>query len=110
MKKQPPQKSALEWARDVAADPLHQEAVEALMTEMNLAQDLAVRRDQRGLTQVELAQRAGVTQAMLSKLEAGKARNLELRTIVKIAAALGARVKITLEPMGRKTKRKTAAA
>jgi len=57
------QKSAMAWARDVAADPAHQEEVEALMTEMNL----------------------------------------ELRTLVKIAAALGAKVKITLELM-RKSK------
>jgi len=105
------QKSAMAWARDVAADPAHQEEVEALMTEMNLEQDLAALREQRGLTQVQLAERAGVTQAMLSKLESGKARNLELRTLVKIAAALGAKVKITLELMRKsKTSKKRAAA
>ena len=103
------QKSAMEWARDVAADPAHQEEVEVLMTEMNLEQDLAALREQRGLTQVQHRLGDAGARGELSKLESGKARNLELRTIVKIAAALGAKVKITLEPMRRKNKKRAAA-
>lgn len=67
------------------------------MTEMDVEQDLIALRKERGLTQVQLAERSGLTQSTISKIESGKVSNLELRTLVRIAAALGARVKITFE-------------
>ena len=50
---------------------------------------------------------------MIARIESGKTRNLELKTVVRIAAALGARVRILLEKddVGgrvRPTKRKLA--
>jgi DNA-binding XRE family transcriptional regulator len=89
--------STMEWADARANDPAHRDAIAALMTELDLEQDLAALREERGLTQVQLAGRAGVSQGTISKLESGKMKNLELRTIVQIAAALGARVKIAFE-------------
>jgi DNA-binding XRE family transcriptional regulator len=89
--------SAMEWARSRRADPAHQEAIEALMAASDLEQDLIALREQRGLTQVQLAERSGVKQPTISMIESGKVRNLELRTLVRLAAALGARVKISFE-------------
>ena len=66
---------------------------------------------QRGLTQVQPAQRAGLSQSMIAKLESGKVQNYELRTLVRIAAAAGANVRVTFEPLRRaKATRKHAAA
>jgi hypothetical protein len=42
-----------------------------------------------------------VSQPYIAKLESGRVKNLELRTLVRYAAALGGRVRITIEPAGR---------
>ena len=90
------------------------ERVEALVEEMSIEQGLIALRRERGLSQRALADLVGVQQPVIARIESGKARNLELKTVVRIAAALGARVKILLEksePTGRarRTKRKPGA-
>lgn len=47
---------------------------------------------------MQLAQRSGIPQSVISRMESGRAKNLELRTLVRIAAALGASVRIRFEP------------
>ena len=71
--------------------------VEALVEEMSIEQDLIALREERGLSQRALAGLVGVKQPVIARIESGKARNLELKTMVRIAAALGARVRIALE-------------
>ncbi len=71
--------------------------VEALVEEMSLEQDLIALRRDRGLSQRALADLVGVKQPVIARIESGKARNLELKTVVRIATALGARVRISLE-------------
>ena len=44
-----------------------------------------------------LADLVGVKQPVIARIESGKVRNLELKSVVRIATALGARVKILLE-------------
>lgn len=90
-------RSAMEWARDRMQDPVHRADIDALMTEMNLEQDLIALRESQGLTQVQLAEAVGVSQPVIARIEGGKARNIELRTLVKLAAALGERVTIKFE-------------
>ncbi len=89
------------------------ERVEALVEEMSIEQGLIALREERGLSQRALADLVGVTQPVIARIESGKARNLELKTVVRIAAALGARVKILLEEndaggRAKRTKRKLA--
>ena len=52
-----------------------------------------------GLTQTQLAKRLGVSQPVLARMEAGHIKNLQLKTLVRTAAALGARVRIDIEPV-----------
>lgn len=107
-------KTTIEWAEERLRDPEHQHAIEALMTEIDLRQDLIALREAQGLTQVQLAQKLGVTQPTIANLEGRRTTDVKLSTLVKVAAALGGRVKITLErhAAGSKkaVKRKRAAA
>lgn len=96
---------AMEWARRLAG---HRAAINALMTEIDLRQDLIALREAHGMTQLELAKRLGVSQPVIAKLEGGKTKDVKLSTLVRVAAALGARVKITLEELEATAKPKRA--
>jgi DNA-binding XRE family transcriptional regulator len=92
------QRAVMRWAEDqLARDPALARDVEALLAELRVEQDLAALRKARGVSQSQLARRLGVTQPAIAKIEAGRVKNLELRTLVRFAAALGARVRIAIE-------------
>jgi transcriptional regulator with XRE-family HTH domain len=55
-----------------------------------LEQQLIAMRERRGLSQHELANRAGVKQPQIARIESGRAKNITLRTLAKISSALGA--------------------
>ena len=57
-------------------------------------------RERRGMTQLELAQKCGVTQPYISMLENGKRTNLKISLIVKLAAALDVTVAQIVEVCG----------
>lgn len=59
---------------------------------MGLAIRIAELRAKNGLTQVELAERSGITQQQLSKLERGE--NCTLNTLLKVCASLGMEVQL----------------
>ena len=46
-------------------------------------------REQKGLSQLELAKRADVAQAYISEMEAGAKKNPGIETLRKLAKALG---------------------
>lgn len=62
-----------------------------------LADQVLLLRKHRGLTQVELAERAGTTQAVISRLENVSVRP-SMDTITRIAQALDAVVRVELTP------------
>jgi ribosome-binding protein aMBF1 (putative translation factor) len=64
---------------------------------LRLAQRIVELRERRGLTQAQLAERVGTTQAGISRLENPNYRNYSLTTLEKVANALGARLKVELE-------------
>lgn len=101
---------AMTWADQRSKDPKHRIDVDALLTEMNLTQDLVALRVERELTQTELADRLGVKQPVIAKLEGEAGKDIKLSTLLKVAAALGARVKIDFEKYepATRAKRKTA--
>ena len=83
--------------------------VEEHLSEMMIEQKLAVLRSRRGMTQAELAKRLGVSQPHIAKLEAGRARNIELHTLCRWATALGAKLTIDVVPGARRKRKRTAA-
>lgn len=68
--------------------------VETLLDQMRIEQDLVALRQARGLSQTQLAKLLRVTQPRIAKIESGDVKNLELKTLVRYAAALGAHVKV----------------
>jgi len=63
---------------------------------LHLAQRIAELREKHGLTQAALAAKVGTTQAGISRLENPNYRNYSLKTLEKVAIALGARLKVEL--------------
>ena len=82
--------------------------VDELLNRMRLEQDLVALRKARGLSQSQLAKMLHVSQPRIAKIESGDVNNMELKTLVRYAAALGARVKIEF-PNGRPKQRAAGA-
>jgi DNA-binding Xre family transcriptional regulator len=83
--------------------------VEEYLNEMMIEQKLTALRNQRGMTQAQLAERLGVSQSHIAKLEAGHAKNIELRTLCRWATALGAKLAVDVFPTGARKRKQTAA-
>lgn len=95
------------------AEPGLEGRVDAIIEEMRLVEQITALRKAQGLSQRELAERVGVKQPVIAKIESGTTTNLELRTIARIAAALHSKVRIILErgaPPAPKARRKRVAA
>jgi predicted XRE-type DNA-binding protein len=80
----------------LAADPDFTRQVEEALQEMKLEQDLVELREARGMSQQQLARTLGVSQPAVAKLESGKWKNLELRTLIRTVHALGGKVRIQI--------------
>jgi DNA-binding XRE family transcriptional regulator len=78
--------------------PVFQAQVEEELAAINVAQDLVALRESRGLSQLQLAKRLGITQSAIAQLESSQPKNVELRTLVRVAAALGAHVNVSIRP------------
>ncbi|OFW20675.1 MAG: hypothetical protein A3H97_17385 [Acidobacteria bacterium RIFCSPLOWO2_02_FULL_65_29] len=78
--------------------PAFQAQVEEELAAINVAQDLVALRESRGLSQVQLADRLGVTQSAIAQLESAQPKNVGLRTLVRVATALGAHVDVSIRP------------
>jgi DNA-binding Xre family transcriptional regulator len=60
-----------------------------------LAQRVAEMRDAMHLSQRALSKRLGVSQQFISQLETGKGNNMTLDTLIRLAEALGCKVRIS---------------
>ncbi len=58
-------------------------------------------RDARGWTQAELAERAEVTRATVSRIEGGKVRSLDLEVFEKLATALDVHPAVLIDQKGK---------
>jgi ribosome-binding protein aMBF1 (putative translation factor) len=86
-------------------DPDVHARVDAALERRVLARELAARRRDAGLTQVELARRMGTSQGQVTRLESGA--DTRLSTVSRYAAALGVTLNWTITPSQKtKTSRK----
>ena len=79
-------------------DPEVKAAYNALEPEFAIIQAMIDARKSSGLTQKQLAERTGIAQADISKLESGNA-NPSLKTLQRLAAGMGMKIKIEFQPM-----------
>lgn len=79
-----------DYVRDIEArnTPEQQEQLDAFRAQYRRANQLLELRRARGLTQIELAQRSGVAQAEISRLERGAGNPTE-KTLTALADELG---------------------
>ena len=83
-----------EWEKD----PKFREAYDALEEEFALASALIDARAQAEMTQEQVAQAMGTTQAVVARLESGKTMP-STRTLERFAKATGTRLRIRFEPV-----------
>jgi predicted XRE-type DNA-binding protein len=102
--------AADDWLNQlIHQSPAFQAQVEEELAAINVAQDLVALREWRGLSQAQLACRLGITQSAVAQLESAQPRNVELRTLVRVATALGGHVEVSIRPrrqFGRKSPRR----
>lgn len=84
-----------EWRKD----PEYVKAYDALEEEFALADAFIRARAQADLTQEQVAQRMGTTQAVIARLESGRIKP-STRTLERFAKATGTRLRIAFEPAG----------
>lgn len=79
-------------------DPEVKKEYDALAPEYAIIQAMIDARQASGLTQKQLADKTGIAQADISKLENGNA-NPSLKTLQRLAAGMGMQVKIEFVPV-----------
>jgi ribosome-binding protein aMBF1 (putative translation factor) len=90
----PVEEAAKRWFKD----PEFVAAYEALEEEFALAQSLIKARAMADMTQEQVAQAMGTTQAQVAKMESGRTMP-STRTLKRFAEATGTRLRISFEPV-----------
>lgn len=85
-----------EYVDEQMKNPEFRAAYDALEPEYTLIRELIDLRIKRGLSQRELARRAGMQQPTLARVESGKTASL--RTLRRVANALNADVRVSIVP------------
>ena len=78
-------------------DPELREAYDALAPEYNIIQAMIDARKKQNLTQKELSERTGITQADISRIENGT-RNPSINMVQRLADGLGMRLVLQFVP------------
>lgn len=78
-------------------DPEFKKEYDALEPKFTIIKALLNAREASGLTQKDLAERTGIAQGDISKLETGNA-NPSLRTLQRLAAGMGMKLKLEFVP------------
>ena len=82
-----------DYKRKALADPEVKTEYDAFGPEYDIIQAMIDARNKEGLTQKELSERTGITQADISRIENGT-RNPSLAMVKRLANGLGMRLKI----------------
>jgi ribosome-binding protein aMBF1 (putative translation factor) len=94
----PVEEAAARWMQD----PAFVAAYDALEEEFALAASLIKARSEADMTQEQVAQAMGTTQAVVARLESGKVRP-STRTLQRFAQATQTRLRITFESTSQTT-------
>ena len=92
----PVEESFAEWRKD----PEYVAAYDALEEEFALASALIKARGDADMTQEQVAQAMGTTQAVVARLESGKTMP-STRTLERFAKAAGTKLRIRFEPVSK---------
>ncbi|MBR5319818.1 MAG: helix-turn-helix transcriptional regulator [Peptococcaceae bacterium] len=87
-----------EYLNEQLKNPAFRAEWEALEPEYQIKRMLIEERTRKQLTQKQLAELTGITQADISRLENGTA-NPSIRTLQRLAAGLGMMVKVEFVPL-----------
>lgn len=87
-----------DYLNEQLKDPEFKKEWDALEPEFTIIQAILDARQKRGLTQKELSERTGITQADISRLEKGNA-NPSLKTLRRLANGLGMNLVLKFEPI-----------
>lgn len=90
-------KNFRETLNEQLKDPEFRAEWEALEPELQIIRAILEGREERDLTQKQLAEATGIAQADISRLENGTA-NPSLRTLKRLAAGLGMTLKVEFVP------------
>jgi ribosome-binding protein aMBF1 (putative translation factor) len=82
-------------------DPAFIKAYDALDEEYSVIFAVMEARAKAGMSQAQLARKMKTTQSAIARLESGKAHP-STRTLWKLAAATGTKLKISFEPIGKR--------
>lgn len=86
---------------DELRDPKFAAEYDAELARLRIAEQLAAARQEQHLSQQELAHRMDTAQPTVARLERGDYGGYTVRTLAKVARALGRRLRIELEPAPR---------
>ena len=79
-----------DFLQEQLRDPEVRKEYDAVGVEFALAREIIALRQQRNLTQRQLAEKAGTSQPTIARVESGSYRNLSLAFLRRLAEALGA--------------------
>lgn len=96
--------------RKLSKNPALRQSVEREILNSRVASLIYDAREQAGLTQQQLAERIGSRQSVIARLEDADYSGHSLTMLAKIAHALDRQVRVELEPIASKAKRRSAKA
>lgn len=79
-------------------DKRFRQKIEARVQRLKVITQIVELREKLELTQGELAQRIGVSQPFIARIESDESSNLSLETLVKIVEALNGEIDIRIRP------------
>lgn len=88
-----------ELTNELMQDPEFKKEYEALQPEMDITRAILDARIRTGMTQIELAEKSGISQADISRLEKGT-RNPSIALLKRLAEAMDSTLKIEFIPKG----------
>ena len=84
-----------DWLHESLRDPEFKKSYDALTPKYDLIRAMLDARNKKGMTQTEIARRAGTTQSAIARFEAGRT-NPTLEFASRLSRALGAKLEIRL--------------